>query len=68
MAGFLVKVLPKSDSKSVQRFWTDEAGRVFIALPASGPWLLNAVQFFPQKPDDWVDWVSIWASTTFEHR
>lgn len=66
--GYLVKALPKSHSKSVQRLRTDEAGRVFIALAALGPWLLNAVQFFPQKPDDWVDWVSIWASTTFEHR
>ncbi len=68
VAGVLVKAFPKSDPKNVQRLRTDEAGRVLIDLPVSGPWLLNAVQFFPPKPDDWVDWVSIWASMTFERR
>ncbi len=68
VAGVLVKAFPKSDPKSVQRLWTDETGRVFIILPVSGPWLLSAVQFFPPEPDDWVDWVSIWASMTFERR
>ena len=68
VAGVLVKAFPKADPKNVQRVRTDAEGRVSIAINVSGPWLLNAVQFFPPKPDDWVDWVSIWASMTFERR
>ena len=37
VAGYLVRVLPKSDSKSVQRLWNDEAVQDFYRPARIGP-------------------------------
>ena len=68
VAGVLVKAFPKSAPSMVQKHWTDTEGRVSIALPVKGPWMLNAVQLFEPEPNEGVDWISVWASLTFERR
>ena len=41
VARFLVRVLPKSDSKSVQRLWNDEAVQDFYRPARIGPMVVN---------------------------
>jgi uncharacterized GH25 family protein len=45
---------------------TDDAGRVELALPHSGIWLIKAVHMIARPPSDKeADWESFWASLTF---
>ena len=41
VAGFLLRVLPKSDSRSVQRLWNDEAVQDFYRPARIGPIVVN---------------------------
>jgi uncharacterized GH25 family protein len=45
---------------------TDKAGRVSLALPRGGVWLVKAVHMVPAPADSGADWESLWASLTFE--
>lgn len=45
---------------------TDRDGRVRLALPRSGVWLVTAVHMVPAAKGVKADWDSIWASLTFE--
>ena len=65
--GALIRAFPQSNAEEVQLKKTDQDGRAIIPMPSSGPWLLNTVQYLEPKLNDGVDWVSIWASLTFEH-
>ena len=44
---------------------TDTEGRARLALPKSGPWLLNAVVMKEPKRSEKANWTSLWASMTF---
>jgi uncharacterized GH25 family protein len=45
---------------------TDKAGRVVLALPRGGVWLVKTVHMVPAPADSGADWESLWASLTFE--
>jgi uncharacterized GH25 family protein len=45
---------------------TDEAGRVTLALPEPGFWLVAAVHMVEAPEDSGADWQSYWASLTFD--
>ncbi|MEP6471861.1 MAG: DUF4198 domain-containing protein [Acidobacteriota bacterium] len=45
---------------------TDKAGRVVLALPRGGVWLVKAVHMVPAPAESGADWESLWASLTFE--
>jgi hypothetical protein len=45
---------------------TDQGGRVRLRLPNDGAWLIKAVHMVPAEKDSGADWVSYWASLTFQ--
>ena len=45
---------------------TDQAGRVVLALPRGGVWLVKAVHMVAAPAESGADWESLWASLTFE--
>jgi hypothetical protein len=45
---------------------TDAEGRVRLTLPASGVWMVKAVHMVEAPAGVAADWVSYWASVTFE--
>lgn len=45
---------------------TDRDGRVRLALPEAGFWLVKSVHMVPAQPGAGIDWESLWASLTFE--
>lgn len=45
---------------------TDREGRVRLALPAGGTWLVKAVHMVPAPAAANADWSSYWASLTFD--
>lgn len=65
--GVLVTAFQKKAApEAAQKRRTDKNGRASIPLPNSGAWLLNAVHIVEPAPDEYVHWVSLWASMTFE--
>jgi hypothetical protein len=65
LAGVAVSAVSKANPESRQLFRTDGDGRARIALPNSGPWLLNAVHMMEPPRGEKVHWTSLWASLTF---
>jgi uncharacterized GH25 family protein len=55
-----------SDPTNVLHARTDADGRVELALPRKGRWLIAAVHMIPASNHAEADWESFWASFTFE--
>ncbi len=66
LAGALIRILTKTDPEKIKPVRTDNQGRALIALPHTGPYLLNAVAMtnkgLPKKDESWQ---SLWASLSF---
>ncbi|MEM7244763.1 MAG: DUF4198 domain-containing protein [Acidobacteriota bacterium] len=45
---------------------TDATGRIELALPLPGRWLIKCVHVRPAPPEVDAEWESLWASLTFE--
>ena len=56
----------KADPADKIRVRTDKDGRVAVALPKGGVWLVKAVHMVPMARFVRGDWESFWASLTFE--
>jgi uncharacterized GH25 family protein len=65
LADVQITAFSKAAPQERQHVRTDAGGRARIALPASGPWLLNAVHMVPPAPRGKAHWFSWWASMTF---
>ena len=52
------------DERLVAR--SDSEGRAAFRLGRAGAWLIKAVHMIPAPPDAAADWVSLWASVTFQ--
>jgi len=64
--GVLVQAFSKADPTNKIRVRTDKDGRVALALPQGGVWLVKAVHMVPMARFVRGDWESFWASLTFE--
>jgi uncharacterized GH25 family protein len=64
IAGVQITALSKADPQTRHHVRTDAEGRARIALPAAGPWLVNAVHM-AEPSDAKAHWMSWWASMTF---
>jgi len=66
LAGALVVALGlhATDGRIAAR--TGKDGRVRLALPEGGFWLIKAVHMVPAPRETGVDWESLWASLTFD--
>ncbi|MBI4274984.1 MAG: DUF4198 domain-containing protein, partial [Rhizobiales bacterium] len=66
--GIQITAIAKAEPDKRNNFRTDADGRASIAVPLSGPWLLNAVHMLEPKPGEDAHWTSLWASMTFLRR
>ena len=66
LGGALVAAMPYDAPEKKLSARSDRDGRVTLKLPASGVWLVKAVQMTPVAGDPNADWRSVWASLTFE--
>jgi uncharacterized GH25 family protein len=66
LAGALVTALHRDDPAARLTSRTDAAGRVTLALPKPGVWLVKAVEMMPAPRGSSFDWEGLWASLTFE--
>lgn len=64
LAGALVTAIDRKGVHLTAR--SDARGRVAIALPKPGVWLVKSVWMVPAPAGSSVDWESLWASLTFE--
>ena len=64
-ADVMISAISKAEPENRMRVRTDKEGRASIALPAAGPWLLNAVHMIPPARGADAHWASLWASMTF---
>jgi uncharacterized GH25 family protein len=65
LAGAQIVAFAKAEREKRPLYRTGADGRAQIALPAAGPYLLNAVHLMPATRADKADWKSLWASLTF---
>jgi hypothetical protein len=63
--GIAISAIAKADPEARQLVRTNAEGRASIALPNSGPWLLNAVHVMEPARGENAHWTSLWASLTF---
>ena len=66
LGGALVVAMNRDDPEKRVSARTDKAGRVSLALPSGGVWLVKAVHMVPAPAESGADWESLWASLTFE--
>lgn len=66
LAGALVVAMSREAPAVKLRARTDRHGRVSLALPRRGVWLVKAVHMVPAPRGVPADWESLWASLTFE--
>jgi uncharacterized GH25 family protein len=66
LAEALVVAINRDDPDKRLSARTDKAGRVVLALPRGGVWLVKAVHMVPAPAESGADWESLWASLTFE--
>jgi uncharacterized GH25 family protein len=66
IAGVQITAISKADPTKRHNFRTDAAGRAEIAVPAAGPWLLNAVHMIAPAAGEKAHWSSLWASLNFD--
>lgn len=65
LAGALVTAIAQDDGARIAAR-TDAKGRVTLALPHRGVWLVKATYLVAAAPDSGAEWESLWASVTFE--
>jgi len=68
LAGALVVAINRANPKEKLSARSDKDGRVHLRLPRTGMWLVKAVHMIEAPPTAGADWVSYWASLTFEIR
>ena len=68
ISGVLVKSFNRDDPQSPRLARTDAEGRVTVDVSLPGEYLISAVQMAEPKAGDDADWVSFWASLTFEKK
>ena len=68
LAGALVIAMNRLNPAAKQAFRTDADGRVQLRLQPAGVWLVKAVHMIPTPAESDADWLSLWASLTFETR
>src|SRR3954454_1321472 len=61
-----VVAISKADPAMKLTARTDAQGRVRFRLPHSGMWMIKAVHMIPAPAGAKADWMSYWASLTFE--
>jgi hypothetical protein len=66
LAGALVVAINRARPMEKLSARTDADGRVRFRLPRSGMWLIKAVHMIEAPPAAGADWVSYWASLTFQ--
>jgi uncharacterized GH25 family protein len=66
LAGALVVAMNRDEPEKPISSRTDRSGRVLLALPRGGVWLVKAVHMIPAPAASGADWESLWASLTFE--
>ena len=66
LAGTLVVAINRQNPSDKVSARTDADGRVRFKLPRGGMWLVKAVHMVPAPASAGADWVSFWASLTFE--
>jgi hypothetical protein len=65
LAGALVTAIARDDDARVSAR-TDRQGKVTLALPHDGVWLVKATHLVAAAPGSGAEWESLWASVTFE--
>lgn len=68
LGGALVVAINRLNPSEKLSARTDNAGRVRLRLRPEGMWLVKAVHMLPAPAGANADWVSYWASLTFEMR
>ena len=68
LAGTLVVAMNRLNPAEKLAARTDDDGRVRLRLRPGGMWLVKAVHTLPASTGSNVEWVSFWASLTFELR
>jgi uncharacterized GH25 family protein len=68
LPGALVVAINRQNPADKLSARTDRNGRVQLRLPREGMWLVKAVHMVPAPAGTDADWVSFWASLTFEMR
>jgi uncharacterized GH25 family protein len=68
LAGTLVVAMNRLNPSAKLMARTDQNGRVKFRLPDRGAWLIKAVHMIPAPAGVNTEWVSFWASLTFELR
>jgi uncharacterized GH25 family protein len=66
LAGVQVVAMNRTNPSERQIARTDKNGRVSLQLTREGPWLVKAVHMLPAPGNSGADWISYWASLTFE--
>ena len=66
LPGALVVAVSRADPRGKVSARSDTEGRVRFALPPGAMWLVKAVHMVEAPPGSEADWVSHWASLTFE--
>jgi hypothetical protein len=65
LEGALVNAYGEANPNRPVQGRTDAMGRVTLALPDGGMWLLNATHLRPSRDNTRASWASVWASVTF---
>lgn len=65
LPGALVVALLRDDPGQRLALRSGADGRVLLALPRKGQWLVKAVHMRPAPADSGADWESLWASLSF---
>jgi hypothetical protein len=68
LAGALVVAMNRLNPSGKMAARTDSDGRVRFRLPPGGMWLIKAVHMIPAPAGGSAEWMSFWASLTFEGR
>ena len=66
LAGALVVAMNRSGPSEKLTARTDSEGRVRFRVPPGGMWLIKAVHMVPAPAGASAEWMSFWASLTFE--
>jgi uncharacterized GH25 family protein len=68
LAGALVVAMNRLNPSAKLAARSDSDGRVRLRLPPGGMWLIKAVHMVPAPAGADAEWVSFWASLTFQMR
>lgn len=66
LRGALVVAMNRRRPSDKRTARTDADGRVRLALPSDGTWLIKAVHMVPAPAGAGAEWASYWASLTFQ--